>query len=432
MERQGREQEETLPEKYILKKRKTMNPLYNFAISAYRTAVRIASVRNDKAKRMLQGHAETFGILKNNIGEKDDCIWIHASSLGEFEQGRPIIESIKSRNPGQKILLTFFSPSGYDVRKDYPLADTVCYLPFDLPRNVEKFLDMAHPRMAIFIKYEFWGNYLNALNNRGIPAYIISAIFRPTQLFFKPYGKMFRRMLGFYKHLFVQDETSRELLAGIGVTNVSVTGDTRFDRVIKICDEAAEIPFAEAFSAGHRTLIAGSSWPHDEEIFIEYFNSHPGMKLIIAPHEINDGHLEYITSLLKRPWVRYSEREGKNPADYDCLIIDCFGLLSSIYRYGQTAYIGGGFGAGIHNVPEAAVYGIPVIFGPNYKKFKEAHDLLENKGAYTISDASGFNAVMQLLDNEEKRKASGEAAGKYIRRNAGATERIIEMLPIIK
>lgn len=409
-----------------------MNPLYNFAISAYKTAVKIASTRNDKARRMLQGHAETFDILGKNIGEKDDYIWIHASSLGEFEQGRPIIEAIKTLNPSQKILLTFFSPSGYDVRKNYPLADTVCYLPFDLPHNVTKFLDMAHPRMAIFIKYEFWGNYLTELNKRGIPVYIISAIFRPSQIFFKPHGKMFRRMLGYYRHLFVQDETSRKLLAGIGITNVSVTGDTRFDRVIKICDESAEIPFAKAFSLGHRTMVAGSSWPHDEEIFVEYFNNHPEMKLIIAPHEIHNEHIEYITSLLKRPALRYSEREGKNPADYDCLIIDCFGLLASIYRYGQTAYIGGGFGAGIHNVPEAAVYGIPVIFGPNYKKFKEARDLLDNEGAYTISSAEEFDAVMQLLENDEKRRKSGEAAGKYIRRNAGATKRIIEMLPIVK
>lgn len=409
-----------------------MNPLYNLAISAYKMAVKIASVRNDKAKKMLQGHKETFGILEKSISEKDDCIWIHASSLGEFEQGRPIIEAIKALNPSQKILLTFFSPSGYDVRKNYQLTDTVCYLPFDLPGNVEKFLDLAHPRMAIFIKYEFWGNYLNELNKRGIPVYIISAIFRPSQLFFKPHGKLFRRMLGYFEHLFVQDETSLKLLAGIGITNVSVTGDTRFDRVIKICDESAEIPFAKEFADGHRTMIAGSSWPHDEDIFIEYFNTHPEMKLIIAPHEITDEHLEYISSRLKRPALRYSEREGKNPADYDCLIIDCFGLLASIYRYGQIAYIGGGFGVGIHNVPEAAVYGIPVIFGPNFGKFKEARDLLEMEGAYTISNAGEFNAVMQLLDDDKKRKASGKAAGNYIRRNAGATKRIIDMLPIIK
>ncbi len=409
-----------------------MNPLYNFAISAYKTAVKIASVRNDKAKRMLDGHKEIFDILKRNISATDDYIWIHASSLGEFEQGRPIIEAIKNLNPKQKILLTFFSPSGYDVRKNYPLADTVCYLPFDLPGNVEKFLGVAHPRMAIFIKYEFWGNYLNALNKRGIPVYIISAIFRPTQIFFKPHGKMFRRMLGYYKHLFVQDETSRKLLEGIGITNVSVTGDTRFDRVIKICDESAEIPFAEKFAEGHRTMIAGSSWPHDEDIFIEYFNTHPDMKLIIAPHEITDEHLAYIASLLKRPALRYSEREGKNPADYDCLIIDCFGLLASIYRYGQIAYIGGGFGVGIHNVPEAAVYGIPVIFGPNFRKFKEARDLLEAEGAYTISNSDEFNAVMQLLGDDTKREKSGKTAGKYIRRNAGATKRIIDMLPITK
>lgn len=407
-----------------------MNPLYNFAIFTYKQAVRLASIRNAKAKKMLQGHKQTFTVLKNSIQEGEDYIWLHASSLGEFEQGRPIIERIKEQKPDQKILLTFFSPSGYEVRKDYPLADVVCYLPFDLPGNVDRFLDLVRPRMAIFIKYEFWGNYLNGLYSRNIPIYIISAIFRPSQIFFKPYGWMFRRMLKFYKYLFVQDETSKYLLNGIGITNVSITGDTRFDRVVEICSHTAGIPLAEEFKGDTFTLVVGSSWPRDEEIFIEYFNSRPDMKLIIAPHEIDNEHVNYIVSLLKRPTLLHSQSEGKNPADYDCLIIDCFGLLSALYRYGDVAYIGGGFGVGIHNLPEAAVYGIPVIFGPNYRKFKEAHDLLAEGGAFTIYDSGSFRKIMEELSSDEARKEAGKKAGEYIRRNTGATKRVVDMLPI--
>ncbi|MEG1573573.1 MAG: glycosyltransferase N-terminal domain-containing protein, partial [Bacteroidales bacterium] len=272
--------------------------------------------------------------------------------------------------------------------------------------------------------------YLNGLHKRDIPIYIISAIFRPSQIFFKPYGSMFREMLKFYRHLFVQDETSKYLLNGIGITNVSITGDTRFDRVTEICSHALEIPLVKEFKGDTFTLVVGSSWPRDEEIFIEYFNSHPNMKLIIAPHEIDNEHVNYIVSLLKRPTLLHSQSAGKNSADYDCLIIDCFGMLSALYRYGDVAYIGGGFGIGIHNLPEAAVYGIPIIFGPNYRKFREAHDLLAEGGAFTISDFKSFHDVMDSLFLADLRREVGNIAGEYIKKNTGATKRVVDMLPI--
>ena len=328
--------------------------LYNLGIRSYRLLVKIAALRNPKARKLAEGQKSIFPYLDKEVTKEGEYIWIHASSLGEFEQGRPLIEELKKQYPDKKIALTFFSPSGYEVRKNYPLADLVCYLPFDLPRNVCRFLDLLRPSIAIFIKYEFWGNYLRELRRRQIPTYIISAIFRPDQIFFRPYGEIFRRMLRTYAHLYVQNETSRELLAGIGIHNVSVVGDTRFDRVVDIRRQAKKLPIAEAFSAGRQVLIAGSSWPKDEDIFIDYFNRHPELRLIIAPHEIHESHITEILGKLKRPAVRYTQTNEAEAATADCLIVDCFGLLSSIYQYGQMAYIGGGFGVGIHNVPEAA------------------------------------------------------------------------------
>ena len=282
--------------------------------------------------------------------------------------------------------------------------------------------------MAIFIKYEFWGNYLNELHKRNIPTYIVSAIFRPNQIFFKFYGGMFRKMLKSFDHLFVQDQASALLLKEIGVDSVTVVGDTRFDRVAEIASQTKELPLFEEFSKDSYIMVVGSSWQADEDVYVDYFNAHSELKLIIAPHEINDSHIQHIVSKIKRPTLFYSQAEGKNPADYDCLVVDCFGLLSSIYRYGDIAYIGGGFGAGIHNVPEAAVYGIPVIFGPNYKKFKEACNLIENGGSFTISSKEEYEELMQRLSDREFREKSGEIAGNYINCNTGATNRILEKI----
>ena len=406
-----------------------MNILYNFGIYTYKQLVNIASFRNLKARKMKQGHKEIFHYLAQNADPEGGYIWIHASSLGEFEQGRPIIEAIKAHYPEQKIAITFFSPSGYEVRKNYPKADLICYLPFDLPNNVNRFLNILKPKQAIFIKYEFWGNYLNALAKRNIPTYIISAIFRPSQIFFRPYGSYFRRILQNFEHLYVQDENSKKLLKDIGITKVSVTGDTRFDRVLEIRSQAKELPLIEQFSKGNFTLIAGSSWPKDEEIFIDYFNRHPEMKLIIVPHEIHEEHIQFILSRLNRTAIRYTQADEKNIQKADCIIIDCFGLLSSIYRYGQVAYVGGGFGAGIHNVPEAAVYGIPVIFGPNHKKFKEAKELIIAGGGFSISRSEDFELVMdRLLENKEFLSKAGITAGQYIQNNSGASKKILKEL----
>lgn len=404
-----------------------MNILYNFGIFTYKQLVSIASLRNPKARKMKQGHKEVFRYLEQNADPEGGYLWIHASSLGEFEQGRPIIEAIKAHYPQQKIAVTFFSPSGYEVRKNYPKADLICYLPFDLPKNVNRFLDLLKPKQAIFIKYEFWGNYLNALSERNIQTYIISAIFRPTQIFFRPYGGYFRKILQNFEHLYVQDENSKALLKNIGITRVSVTGDTRFDRVIDIRSQARDLPLIEQFSKDRFTLIAGSSWPKDEEIFIDYFNRHPEIKLIIAPHEIHEEHIQNILSRLKRPAIRYTQANENNIQKADCIIIDCFGLLSSIYRYGQAAYIGGGFGAGIHNVPEAAVYGIPVLFGPNHKKFKEARDLIAAGGGFDITGTKEFNRLIdKFIMKEEFLKKAGFTAGEYIRNNSGASKKILK------
>ena len=408
--------------------------MYSILIHFCAFIVALISPFHRKARLMRWGQWKTNRILREKIDRNAKYIWFHASSLGEFEQGRPVMEKIKQEHPDYKILLTFFSPSGYEVRKNYNGADVICYLPFDTPFRVKKFLRLANPVMAVFIKYEFWGNYLHELKKRGIPVYIISAIFRPDQLFFQWFGAPYRKMLYNFTHLFVQDERSKELLAEFDIRNVTVCGDTRFDRVLDICRQARELPNVERFVKNEKgeqvqTLIAGSSWPQDEDIFIPYFNKHPELKLIIAPHEIHQEHLTYIESLLKRPSVRLSEvlqdnhlLEGK-----DCLIVDSFGMLSSIYRYGTIAYIGGGFGAGIHNTLEAAVYGIPVLFGPRYQKFKEARDLIKVGGGFSISSKEEFTDKMdELLTNQQTLATAGKSAGNFVSGNAGATEQILK------
>ena len=407
--------------------------LYTAAIQLYALTVSAVAPFHKKARLMRAGQAQTTAILREKIDRKAKYIWFHASSLGEFEQGRPMIEQIRKVHPEYKILLTFFSPSGYEVRKNYAGADVVCYLPFDTPGRVEQFLDLANPAMAIFIKYEFWGNYLHALQQRGIPVYIISAIFRREQLFFQWFGKPYRKMLDCFNHLFVQDERSKVLLEEYGIRNVTVAGDTRFDRVIDVYHQAKQIPLVERFIKGTDgqqpplVFVAGSSWPEDEAIFIPYFERHPEMKLIIAPHEIHEGHLKSIEARLHRPTIRLSQATEQNVANQDCLIVDSFGLLSSLYRYGQIAYIGGGFGAGIHNTLEAAVYGMPVLFGPRFQKFKEAKDLIAVGGAFTFDNAPAFTSRMDtLLSTPEALQQSSQAAGHFVQSHGGATTTILQ------
>lgn len=407
--------------------------MYTLAIRVYALAVAFASLFHRKARAMCIGQSRTYDILRDRIDRSAKYVWFHAASLGEFEQGRPMIEKIRAAYPEYKILLTFFSPSGYEVRKDYDGADVVCYLPFDTPLRVKRFLQLANPSVAIFIKYEFWSNYLHALKRSGVPVYLVSAIFRREQVFFRWYGSSYRKVLHCFTHLFVQDESSAELLAEYGVRNVSVAGDTRFDRVLDVQRGSRALPVVERFvgegeGAKPTVLVAGSSWQQDEDVYIPYFNEHPEMKLIIAPHEIHREHLEYIESLLKRPSVRLSEvghdllqLEGK-----DCLIVDSFGLLSSIYRYGTIAYIGGGFGVGIHNTLEAAVYGIPVLFGPRYHKFKEARDLISVGGGFAVSSRQAFARKMdELLASRSVLGIAGSCAGRFVSSHAGATDKIL-------
>lgn len=399
--------------------------MYTIAIYLYALAVRLASLTNRKARLMIKGHRKTWRTLRDHAKERQHYVWFHAASLGEFEQGRPLMERLRREHPEKRILLTFFSPSGYEVRKDYAGADLVCYLPFDTPLNARRFVRLVQPEKAFFIKYEFWHHYIDELHRAGVPVYSVSSIFRNNQIFFRPYGRGYARVLHHFNHFFVQNEASRRLLNSLGVTQVSVTGDTRFDRVIDIRNQAKSLPLAAALTGDSRTIVAGSTWPPDEEILIPYFNRHPELKLIIAPHEVNEERLRSIEQRLKRPALRYSQATPESSAQADCLIIDGYGLLSSLYRYATLAYVGGGFGVGIHNVPEAAVYGVPVFFGPNNQRFREARDLINEGGSFEVTSADDFQAQAdRLLADERALAKSGQAAGDYIRRNSGATEAI--------
>lgn len=408
--------------------------MYNVAISIFSFFLGLVAPFHKKAKLMIEGHEDTYEILKSKIDTASKYVWFHVASLGEYEQALPMIEIIKKEKPNYKILLTFFSPSGYEVQKNNELVDIVCYLPTDRRKNVKRFLDLAQPDIAIFIKYEFWYNFIHELYLRGTPVYLVSAIFRPNQLFFKPWGNVFKKILHYYTQLFVQDKQSEQLLKKHGLTNVTVMGDTRMDRVIKIKEDALDLPLVDRFATlkkNQSVLVAGSSWPEDENLLIGYFNKHAYLKLIIAPHLINEDHLKQIESKLKRPSIRYSqaEKEDMSMYNYDCLIIDNFGLLSSIYRYGQIAYIGGGFGAGIHNLPEAAVYGMPVIFGPNHKKFLEAKELLKSGGGFSISNEAELNKVLKdFVTSPEDLEIAGEAAANFIYKSAGATQKIVDKI----
>lgn len=406
-----------------------MNILYNLGIALYGVVARVAAMRNEKVRKMIEGQNVTVDYLSGAVDKRAAYVWIHVSSLGEFEQGRPLIEKIKRENPSRKILLSFFSPSGYEVRKNYEGVDAVCYLPFDTPGNVRRFLDAVKVEMAIFVKYEFWGNYLHELQRRDIPTYIISSIFRPKQPFFKWWGGMFRGMLKCFSHIYVQDEQSKRLLAGIGVGNVTIAGDTRFDRVTDIMRTTISLPLIERFKRGAKhTIIAGSSWGADEEIYADWANSHD-VKVIIAPHQFDKNRLQamlqrFENAMLLSEYEKYAD-DAEEIKNVKCLIIDCFGLLSSIYRYGDIAYTGGGFGAGIHNINEAAVYDIPVVFGPKYHKFKEAVDLVSLGGGFVVSNKEECEKILSLLTEDASAldKAS-KIAGNYIKQNLGATQRI--------
>jgi 3-deoxy-D-manno-octulosonic-acid transferase len=406
--------------------------IYNLIIYFYLLGVAVYSLFNEKVRKMWRGERAAFKVLKEKVDPNAKYVWFHAASLGEFEQGRPLMERLRQDHPEYKILLTFFSPSGYEVRKNYQGADIICYLPLDTPVSAIRFLRLIRPVMAFFIKYEFWYNYLHILKHRHVPVYSVSSIFRPDQVFFKWYGRQYGRVLNCFTHFFVQNEQSKELLAKIGITNVSIVGDTRFDRVLQIKEAAKQLPVVEKFTNGAKVFVAGSSWQPDEEIFIKYFNAHPDWKLIIAPHVIGEDHLRQIEKLLEgRKVLRYTAAEKMFNVqcsmfnEYDVLIIDCFGLLSSIYHYGDVAYVGGGFGVGIHNLLEAAVWDVPVFFGPNNQKFQEAQGL-KQCGGFEINNYEEFAAQMdRLAADAAYLKAQGEKAGQFVQSLAGATEKVM-------
>lgn len=404
--------------------------LYSIGIALMAAVIWIAQIFSKKARQLTSGHSEIFKTIRQKADPDARYLWFHAASLGEFEQGRPIIEAIRSDYPGYKILLTFFSPSGYEVRKDYNQADIVCYMPFDTASNARRMLSMINIERAFFIKYEFWPNFLRVLYRKGIKTYSVSSIFRKDQHFFKWYGRVFHNSLKHFEHLYVQDENSRELLAGIGVTNVTIVGDTRADRVLQIASESKELPLIEKFSQGSHVFIAGSSWPADESLFIQLFMERRDWKLIIAPHVIAESHLAEIEQKLQgRRYLRYSNADDNNIMEADVLIIDCFGLLSSIYRYGEIAYIGGGFGVGIHNTLEAAVYGIPVVFGPNNQRFREARQLIQRGGGFEITDFNSLKTTIdKFISDPVFLKNSGKAAGDYVQFSKGTSEQIVKSL----
>jgi 3-deoxy-D-manno-octulosonic-acid transferase len=404
-----------------------MGILYNIAIFVYNALIWIVSPFNSKASLLLKGRKNWEEKIGEKIKSGSKVVWIHCASLGEFEQGRPVLEAIKAEYPDVKIVLTFFSPSGYEVRKNYKSADFIGYLPGDTPRNAEKFIKIINPALVIFVKYEFWNNYISALYKKKIPLFLVSAIFRKEQHFFKWYGSFFRKMLLKFERIFVQNSDSIELLKSIGINDAILAGDTRFDRVVQIAEAAKEIMVLEKFRGDERLFLAGSSWWQDEEIITKYINNCPGtMKWVFAPHEIDIQNIERLEKLLSVKHVRFSEFSDSS-ADSRVLIIDNIGMLSSAYKYAYVAAIGGGFGKGIHNILEAACWGIPVMFGPKYEKFKEAIDLINEKGAMTYDSLETFSEILnKWLEDRDFYLKSVKTAGNYITKNTGATSIIMQ------
>ncbi len=407
-----------------------MTWLYNLGILAYYLLVKIVSVRNDKARKWIEGRRDIFKRLRETITPGEPILWFHVSSLGEFEQGRPVIEEIRNIKPEYKILLTFFSPSGYELKKDYQYADYVFYLPLDTKKNAAQFIDIVKPKKVFFVKYEFWYHFLTQLKKEAIPTYIFSALFRPSQIFFKPWGKWYLKAIQTYEHIFVQNQESFDILNRFGFSNVSVSGDTRLDRVGEIADDAPRLDKLELFCGSQKAIIAGSTWKEDEDLFIPYLNkASSGQKFVIAPHEVTPQSLERICSALEKPYAFFSSATNDELAMADVLIVDGYGSLVSIYRYGMLAYVGGGFTSGIHSILEPAVFGLPVIFGPDYHKFQEAHDMLSLGGACCINSYEELEThIDSYRFNPEKLLAASAVARDYVNKNRGASSEIVKYL----
>jgi len=399
--------------------------LYSMSIFFYFFVAKIFSFFNCKAKLLVDGRKNIWEIIEKSDASKSKNIWFHVSSLGEFEQARPLIEKIKNQYPHYKVILTFFSPSGYEIRKNYEKADYIWYLPIDTPKNARRFIEFINPEKVFFVKYDFWFFYLNTLSEKNIETFLVSGIFRKNQFFFKRIGKQYAKLLDAFTHFFVQNQNSKVLLNSLSYTNVSVVGDTRFDRVIKIAENSTELPDINRFVGDNYCIISGSSWPEDEKLFLRYVNESVEQKFIIAPHNINEENIISLLQGINRPVIRFSKIANQDLTNYPVLIIDNIGMLSSVYKYGKVAYIGGGFGTGIHNVIEAAVYGMPVVFGPKYKKFQEAKDLIDIKAAYSIADYQTLEHTLNLLVKEDSFLENvSEKAKDYVYKNKGATEKI--------
>ena len=404
-----------------------MHFIYNLGITLYGVAIALASLFSNKARLRYAGGRAAVDEMRRRRTPGERYIWFHAASLGEFEQGRALMERLRASHPEYKIALTFFSPSGYEVRKGYAGADVVTYLPLDRPRNVRAFLDALQPEMAVFVKYEYWGNFLFSLKERGVRTYVVSAIFRPDQVFFRPYGGLFVRMLGCFTKIYVQDERSRQLLSGVGIESVEVTGDTRFDRVADIVRRAEELPVAAAFAGeGRPVVVAGSTWPQDEELLARFISVNKDhLRMIIVPHEVSPSRISELCSRLRCSFALYTQTTPEEAGKADCLVVDTVGILSSLYRYGRVAYVGGGFGAGIHNTLEAAVWGIPVVWGPNYHKFQEAEGLAACGGGCAVASYRQMEDALNRLLTDS---AAGASAGEYVRSKTGATDKILAEL----
>ena len=405
-----------------------MSLLYNLGILFYGFLIRVAALFNEKAKLFIAGRKNWKKKLGSAVDKNASYIWVHCASLGEFEQGRPVLEEIKKQFPKYKIVLTFFSPSGYEIRKNYKGADIVTYLPMDTKNNAQEFIRLVNPEKVFFVKYEFWYNYIAELKRQQIPLYIISAIFRENQQFFKstPWGKWYRKMLHSFEHIFIQNETSAQLLRQVDINNYIISGDTRFDRVAEIARGAKKFEIVEKFRGNNVTLIAGSTWKPDEELLAAFINNSSDVKFIIAPHEVTPANINRIQELLKKPAICFSKADISDIDSYDVLIIDSIGILSSLYQYGNIAYIGGGFGVGIHNILEAATFKLPVLFGPNYLKFKEAVDLVNEKGAFPINNFTELKATLnKLINDKTSLQNASEICKNYIEKNVGSTKLIM-------